>query len=79
MTATYELKADELNLDFLNILKKTFRGENLSVTVEERQDTTDYLLGTRANRAALMESLAHYKAGKVYKELTMKELGEMVR
>ena len=35
MTATYNLSKSELTIDFLNLLKNTFKSESISITVKE--------------------------------------------
>jgi len=66
MLATFEVTSNDLNADFLAVLRSFFKNsDKLSVTVQECPDTTGYLLSSEANRSALMESLEQYKAGKV--------------
>jgi 16S rRNA A1518/A1519 N6-dimethyltransferase RsmA/KsgA/DIM1 with predicted DNA glycosylase/AP lyase activity len=57
MYATFHIKAIELDENFLKTLKKIFGNKNLSITVEEELDETEYLLSTPENRHMLEESI----------------------
>jgi hypothetical protein len=78
MDATYRLKPYELNIDFLETLKNTFRDKEISVSVEEIQDETDFLLSTEANRKHLFEALESVKKGVPYRTMTLEELYAMI-
>jgi hypothetical protein len=78
MDATYRLKPYELNVDFLEVLKKTFRDKEIVVSVEEIQDETDFLLSTEANRKHLFEALEAVKKGVPYRTMTLEELDAMI-
>ena len=41
MTATYSLSRSELNADFLEALKKTFKSERVFIQIEEEIDETE--------------------------------------
>jgi hypothetical protein len=81
MKATYTLKPEELNENFLHTLQDTLkdRGSTLKLTVEpigkpEGMDTTEWLLSDPETRRIMENGLAAYKAGKSYKTTTMQEL-----
>lgn len=57
MQTIYQINADDLNEDFLEGLKLTFRHKEIEIVVYER-DETAYLLGSAANRAKLLEAVA---------------------
>lgn len=57
MHTIYQLNADDLDEDFLQGLKATFKHKEIEIVVYERDDTT-YLLGSPANRSRLLEALA---------------------
>ena len=56
METIYQLNADELNEDFLEGLKASFKHKDIEIVVYER-DETSYLLRSPANRARLLESV----------------------
>jgi hypothetical protein len=78
MDATYRLKPYELNIDFLETLKNTFKDKEIAVSVEEIPDETDFLLSTEANRKHLFEALEAVKKGVPYRTMTMEELNAMI-
>jgi hypothetical protein len=57
MHTTFHIKAIELDENFLKTLKKLFGNKNLSITVEEEPDETEYLLSTPENRQMLEEAI----------------------
>jgi antitoxin YefM len=57
MHTIYQINADDLNEDFLEGLKATFRHKEIEIVVYER-DETAYPLGSPANRARLLEAVA---------------------
>ena len=79
MIATYQLKPHELTDDFFKKLKDTFSGREVTITVEETQDETDYLLSTEANREHLLAGIEAVKQGKVTRAYTIEELEAMAK
>ena len=57
METIYQLNADDLNEDFLEGLKASFKHKEIEIVVYER-DETAYLLRSPANRARLLEAIA---------------------
>jgi len=57
MYSTYKLPADELSMDFLKALKKTYQHRQIEIIVQEVQDETEYLLSTTANREHLLRAI----------------------
>jgi antitoxin YefM len=57
METIYQLNADDLNEDFLEGLKASFKHKDIEIVVYER-DETAYLLRARANRAQLLKAIA---------------------
>ncbi len=57
METIYQLNADDLNEDFLEGLKATFKHKEIEIVVYER-DETAYLLRSPANRARLLQAIA---------------------
>ena len=71
MMNTYTLPADDLNEAFLSMLRKSYSGKKVEVTVTEinEMDETEYLLATKANREHLLRALKDVEAGKNLIEL----------
>jgi antitoxin YefM len=57
METIYQLNADDLNEDFLEGLKASFKHKDIEIVVYER-DETAYLLRARANHAQLLKAIA---------------------
>lgn len=56
METIYQLNADDLDEDFLEGLKTSFRHKEIEIVVYER-DETAYLLRSRANRDRLLSAI----------------------
>ena len=67
MTATYSISRKELNADFIEAIKKTFKTEKVIIQIEEVIDETDYLLSTLANTDFIEKSIQQVKNGEVTK------------
>lgn len=65
MEAVYKLAIEELDINLLESLKLAFQGKQVEITVREaKQDETEYLLATEANRRQLEEAMDALAAGK---------------
>ncbi len=63
MQTVYHLNADDLDLNILNSIKAQFKNKEIEIHVLER-DETEYLLGSSANREALLRAVADIEAGR---------------
>ena len=57
METIYQLNADDLNEDFLEGLKASFKHKEIEIVVYER-DETGYLMRSAANREHLLKAVA---------------------
>ena len=67
MVTSFHIKASELDENFIKGIKAIYKSKNISIIVEEEQDTTEYLLSTEANRKHLSKSIKNTKKGKTTK------------
>jgi hypothetical protein len=79
MDITYRLKPNELNDDFLKLLKETFGGKAITVTIEETRDETEYLLSTEANRRHLFKAVKDAEKGSYVHAMTIEEMESMIK
>ena len=62
MQTTYRLKADQLSLDIIDAVKSTYHNREITITIEDVQDETDFLLSSDANRAHLLTAVEDLKS-----------------
>ena len=58
MEAIYKLKANEINQNLMNTIKKLFIGKEITITITPEPDETTYLTMNPANEKHLTESMA---------------------
>lgn len=58
MEAIYKLKANEINPDLMNTIKKLFSGKEITITITAEADETTYLTSDPANEKHLMDSMS---------------------
>jgi hypothetical protein len=75
MTATYQIQPHELN-QFIDSLRKSFRGSSLKIIVEE-MDETSYLLSDSARASRLEKAIKNVRSSTNVKTLTFEELDEL--
>ena len=73
MIATYQLKPHELTDDFLKMIKETFHNREITITIEEALDETDFLLQSEANRKHLLAGVEAVKQGRFAHTMTFEE------
>ena len=73
MQSTYRLNANELDVNFLEGLKATFRGREIEIVVYE-VDETDYLIKSEANRERLLTAKANIENGNHLNQVSMESL-----
>ena len=75
MTATYQIQPHELN-QFIDSLKKSFKGSTLKIIVEEMDETT-YLLSDTIRTNRLEKAIKNVRSNTNVKSLTFDELDEL--
>ena len=58
MEAIYKLKANEINPNLMETIKKLFNGKEITITITAESDETEYLTAYPANKKHLLESMA---------------------
>ncbi|MBA4411622.1 MAG: hypothetical protein Q8S54_04190 [Bacteroidota bacterium] len=58
MEAIYKLKANEINPNLMETIKKLFVGKEITITITTEPDETEYLTAYPANKKHLLESIA---------------------
>jgi len=58
MEAIYKLKANEINTNLIDTIKKLFSGKEITITITTEPDETTYLTMNPANKKHLLENIA---------------------
>ena len=58
MEAIYKLKANEINSNLMDTIKKLFNGKEITITISTEIDETTYLTINSANEKHLLDNLA---------------------
>ncbi|MCL4482562.1 MAG: hypothetical protein M1445_08120 [Bacteroidetes bacterium] len=74
MEAIYKLKANEINPNLMETIKKLFGGKEITITITTEPDETTYLTMNPANKKHLLDSIAQEPSVK----FTPGEFREMV-
>jgi hypothetical protein len=56
MTATYSLSKAELNADFIESIKNTFKSDRISISIEEEIDETERILENKVLYEKIMNA-----------------------
>lgn len=75
MEAIYKLKANEINVNLMDTIKKLFKGKEITITVSSEPDETTYLTMNPANEKHLVESMAQEASVR----FTPEEFKEMIK
>ena len=70
MYSIYRLKANELNNQFIEVLKTLFKDKEIEIAVYE-VDETEYLTKSEANKKRLLEAVENVKNKKNLVEIKM--------
>ena len=59
MQVAYRLNANELDINFLESIKKLFKNKklNISISVDKQENETEYLLSNPANASHLLNAI----------------------
>jgi hypothetical protein len=77
MFATYQISSDELNLDFLEVIKETFKGKMIEISIMD-YDETDYLLRSSKNKEILLRRIKDVNDGKNLTTLSKEEFEKLL-
>ncbi|HZL12370.1 MAG TPA: hypothetical protein VFC65_20485 [Prolixibacteraceae bacterium] len=58
MEAIYKLKANEINPNLMETIKKLFGSKEITITITTETDETEYLTSNPTNKKHLLESIA---------------------
>jgi len=61
MNFTQHIDADNLTNDFLEYVKKMFKGQKIKLTIETELDDTAYLMASEPNHLRLLKSIKNTK------------------
>lgn len=61
MTATYSLLKSELNTEFIESIKNTFKSERISISIEEEIDETERIYLNKALHEKLLKANENVK------------------
>jgi len=77
MQVAYNLNANELDMNFLESVKKLFQNKKLHINImlDEDRNDTDYLLSNKANANRLMESINNIEKREKLVHKNIEDLG----
>lgn len=77
MNATYQINAEELNIDFFKSIKETFKGHYIEISVKDLNET-EYLLRSPKNKEILLQRIVNVDEGKNLKEFSIEEFEQLI-
>jgi hypothetical protein len=78
MDTLIRMHAEEMNADFIDYIKSTFKGKKIALHVYEEHDETEYLLQSVVNEERLYQSIENIKNNISLKEMDYSELQEII-
>ncbi|TAL67666.1 MAG: hypothetical protein EPN82_13550 [Bacteroidetes bacterium] len=73
MLTSYTMNADELPGNFVDIVKESYKGKKIEITISE-YDETDYLLHSPKNKEILLKSVKNINKRKNLVEVPLKQI-----
>jgi len=77
MEAIYKLKANEINPNLMETIKKLFGSKEITITITTETDETEYLTANPANKKHLLDAIKEVKKNKNLIRFTGKEFEEL--
>jgi len=77
MEAIYKLKANEINPNLMETIKKLFGGKEITITITAEPDETTYLTMNPANKKHLLDAINEVKKNKNLIRFTGKEFEKL--
>ncbi|OFY52246.1 MAG: hypothetical protein A2W85_15065 [Bacteroidetes bacterium GWF2_41_31] len=78
MEAQYKMKANEIDITFIEAIKKLFAEKDIVIRISEEWDETEYLARSKANEDHILENMAAEPTksfkGQEFEEYTSKRL-----
>jgi hypothetical protein len=65
MQTTIRLNSNELTMEFLEGLKKMFKGKEITLTIETEMDETEFLMSYPKNKNKLLKALKNANEGRL--------------
>ncbi len=78
MQSVYYLNTNEINNDFINVIKLLFTGKNIEITITEVPDETEYLLNNNANSKRLLKAIDNINKGINVNEIDLEHLKKQI-
>jgi antitoxin YefM len=78
MNFTQHIEADNLTSDFLDYVKKMFKGKKIKLTIETELDDTAYLMASQPNHQRLLKSIKNVKKREKLVRLDKHELKKLL-
>ncbi len=79
MDTLVKMKAEEINMSFIDFIKTSFKGKKIALHIyEENTDETEFLLQSNANKKRLYESIGNVKNNIDLKEINFADLQQIL-
>jgi len=77
MNATYQINADDLNLDLLQSIKKTFKGKEIEISISDLEES-DFLKSAPRNVKILLDRINDITMEKNFITFTTEEFEKLL-